>query len=342
VKAGFAALQRNDRVTAWQDFMAEAKKGDADAQAAVGSMLFQNINPPGTGFYAQCEQWLLASAKQDNQHGMDMLAQYYYNEGKNMAGGINPGVNNAPLSPQGQQLADAKFKLARQWFEKSAAKGDVYAMGNLAIMLDAGLGGPRDPNRAEELRAEVKKGPDANFAKRATTDAAGKALTASWQAGHYADAIKNAEAGAAKGDAGAESLLGRAYYEGVGVQRNYATALTWLNKAVAQNNADAMFFLGLMNEYGRGVPQNLNKALDLFDRAAGLGQGYAKMEAAGMREQGEINRETAKYKSTGVMERACQTAGGIPDGYGLCMKGGGDIDPFNAEQAASSGFTGDE
>jgi TPR repeat protein len=339
VKSGFAALKAGDRVTAWRDFMADAQKGNSDAQAAVGSMLFQNINPPGTGFYKDCERWLLASANQGNSHGMDMLAQYYYNDAKNMAGGINPGVNHATLSPDGQRLADGKFAQARQWFEKSAAKGDIYAMGNLAIMLDSGVGGPRDPNRAAQLRAQVQKGPDANFAKRATADPASLAVTAAWQSGHYADAIKSAEAGAAKGDASAESLLGRAYYEGVGVARNYATALVWLNKAVAQNNADAMFFLGLMKEYARGVPQNLNEALQLFDRAAALGQGYAKMEAAGMRQQGEINRMTAKMHGGGVMERACQTAGGIPEpSSGLCLKGGGQIDPFNAEQAAGSGY----
>ena len=338
VKAGFAAMKSGDRVTAWRDFMADAQKGNADAEAAVGSMLFQNVNPPGTGFYKDCEKWLLASAKQGNEHGMDMLAQYYYNDAKNMAGGINPGVNNSPLSPDGQRLADAKFALARQWFERSAAKGDLYAMGNLAPMLDAGVGGPRDPSRAAQLRAEVKKGPDANFAKRVTADPGSLALTAAWQSGHYADAIKNAEAGAAKGDASAESLLGRAYYEGLGVPRNYATALIWLNKAVAQNNADAMFFLGLMKEFGRGVPQNLDEALKLFDRATALGQGYAKMEAAGMRMQGQINAQMSKMHGGGALERACQTAGGIPDSSGICMKGGSDIDPFNAEQAAGSGY----
>ena len=338
VKAGFAALKAGDRLTAWRDFMADAQKGNSDAEAAVGSMLFQNVNPPGTGFYKDCEKWLLASAQQGNQHGMDMLAQFYYNDAKNMAGGINPGVNNAPLSPQGQRLADAKFAQARQWFEKSAAKGDLYAMGNLAILLDSGLGGPRDPNRAAQLRAQVQKGPDTNFIKRATADPSSLALTAAWQAGHYADAIKTAEAGAAKGDPSSESLLGRAYYEGLGVPRNYAAAQTWLNRAVAHNNADAMFFLGLMKEFGRGVPQNLNEALDLFDRAAALGQNYAKMEALGMRQQGEINRQMAKLHGGGALERACQTAGGIPDSSGLCLKGGGDIDPFNAEQAAGSGY----
>jgi hypothetical protein len=190
VKAGFAAFKSGDRVTAWRDFMTDAQKGNSDAQAAVGSMLFQMANPPGTGFFKDCEKWLLASAKQDNKHGMDMLAQYYYYDARNMAGGINPGVNNSPLSPDAQRLVDARFALSRQWLEKSAAKGDIYAMGNLAILLDSGTGGPKDPNRAAQLRAQVQKGPDADFGRRATADPAGKALAASWQSGHYADAIK--------------------------------------------------------------------------------------------------------------------------------------------------------
>jgi TPR repeat protein len=96
-------------------------------------------------------------------------------------------------------------------------------------------------------------------------------------------------------DAKAEALLGRAYYEGVGVARSYATALIWLNRAVAKNNADAMFILGLMYELSRGVSQDLDKALGLFDQAAALGQRYAQREAKGMRIAGEAAAQQARY-----------------------------------------------
>jgi hypothetical protein len=328
MNAGMQAMQRKDYNTAWRDFMAEAQKGSADGEAAVGSMLYQKTNPPGTGYYAQAEKWLLASANQGNEHGMDMLAQFYFAAGKNIAGGINPGANNS-VSPAEQQQADAKFALARQWFERSAAKGDTYAMGNLAILLDAGLGGPRDGNRAAQLRARVQSAPDTEFGRRATADPGNLAMTASWQAGHYADAIKNAEASAAKGDASAEALLGRAYFEGVGVPRNFATALTWLNKAVAQDNANGMFFLGLMYERGEGIPQDFTIALGLFDRAAERGQRYAEMEAKGMRMQGEVNRQAAQARKNGVMETACATAGGVSVGPECIKTGVGNIDPFD-------------
>jgi hypothetical protein len=63
------------------------------------------------------------------------------------------------------------------------------------------------------------------------------------------------------------------------------------------------------------------------------------MEAAGMRMQGEANRQAAEARARGggVEGTACAAAGGVYS-PGECMKGGGTIDPFNAEQAAGSGY----
>lgn len=324
-----AAFNRGDYATAWREFMESAQRGDAEAQAGVGAMLLEKKNPPGTGIYADCEAWLTRSAKQGNAKGMTYLARFYYADGTRMMQGINPGVNTAPVPPALRQAANLRFIQARDWFERAAALGDGYAMGNLAIMLDAGVGGPRDPARAAQLRAGVGRRTDAGFAARATTDPANLAITAAWQAGRYADALRSAQALAEKGDAQAQALLGRAYYEGVGIPRNYNWALSWLDKSVAQGNADAMFFLGLMHEHGRGVPQNLAKAIDLFDRAAALGQRYAQMEAKGMRLQGESNRVAAAiHANHSIEDNACFTAGGIPV-PGACIRGGENIDPYN-------------
>ena len=319
--AAIAAFNSKDYNTAWRDFMSAAQKGDSEAEAGVGAMLFNHLNPSGTGFYAQCEKWFLASANQGNVKGMDYLGQYYYATGVAIAGGMNPAANHAPIPPALQQQAEGRFALARQWFGRAADKNDGYAMGNLAIMLDAGVGGPRDPARAAQLRAGVSGHFDADFAKRATADPGNLAMTAAWQSGHYADALQNAQARAAKGDAKADALLGRAYYEGVGVARNYATALTWLNKAADQKNPDALFFLGLMYEWGYGVHQDVDKAQTLLDEAAGLGQSKAKIEAAGMRIEGAAAAQQARFAAV------CHNAGGVADGP-LCLVGGAAIDPY--------------
>jgi len=332
INAAGEANSRKDYKTAWADFTQAAQQGDSSGEAGLGAMLFFKTNPPGTGYYAQAEKWLLASANHGNVHGMDILAQFYYRGGVNIAGGINPGVNHAPIPPALQAQADVQFAKARSWFEQSAAKGDGYAMGNLATMLDAGVGGPRDPARAQQVRAQMNAAnSDADYVKKQNTDTTGSAMKVSWMSGHYADAIKAAQAGAAKGDANAEALLGRAYYEGLGVPQNRTEAKKWLTLAVNQNQPDAMFFLGLMEEYGRGIPQNVPGALALFDRAAALGQHYADMEAAGMRMQGEAAAQAARAHGT-VEDVACSTAGGVSVGGGECIRGGSNIDPFNATQ----------
>jgi TPR repeat protein len=325
--AAIAAINRRDYNTAWRDFMIAAQKGDSEAEAGVGSMLLRHVNPPGTGYYAQAEKWLLASANQGNAKGMTFLATYYYDSGVAVAGGINPGINTAPIPPALKQQAEQRFALAREWYERAAAKNDGYAIGKLAIMLDAGIGGPADPNRAAQLREQLKH-PNNNlsytdpaYVKKATADPGDVSMATSWQSGHYAEALQNAQTRAARGDASAEALLGRAYYQGVGVNRSYPTALYWLNKAVAQNNADAMFFLGLMFEWGRGVNQDLNKALSLLDRAAALGQPMADIEAGGMRMQGEAAAQAARYAAQ------CRSRGGYIDDDG-CMRGGYRIDPY--------------
>lgn len=319
--AAIAAFNRKDYNNAWRYFMASAQKGDAEAEAGVGAMLFSHLNPPGTGFYVQSEKWLLAAANQGNVKGMDYLGQYYYATGVSTAGGINPGFNHSAIPAALQREADGRFALARHWFELAAARNDGYAMGNLAIMLDAGVGGPRDPARAAQLRAGVSSHADAGFAARATADPGTLAMSASWQSGHYQDALKTAFALAANGNAAAEAMIGRSYYEGLGVAQSYSAALSWFNKALAKNNADAMFFLGMMYEYGRGVRPDVPKALALFDQGAALGQSFAKLEAAGMRLAGTAAAQQARFAAI------CSNAGGVADGP-LCLSGGAAIDPY--------------
>jgi TPR repeat protein len=319
--AAIAAFNKKDYNTAWKEFMAGAQKGDAEAQAGVGAMLLNHINPPGTGYWAQCEKWLLLSANQGNTKGMTFLAKYYYDDGVNIAGGINPGVNNAPIPPALRAQAEKRFVLARQWYQKAADKGDGYAMGSLAMMMDAGVGGPRDSARAAQLRAGMAGHADDATVKKVTADPSGSAMTVAWAAGHYEDALKTARELAAKGDPAAETVIGRSYFTGVGAAQSYAAALPWFQKAAAQKYGEAFYFLGKMYEFGYAVPQDLNKAQSLFDEGGRLGYRKAEMEAAGMRMAGEAALQQARFAAV------CQKAGGYADGP-LCRVGLAVIDPY--------------
>ncbi|MFI5247784.1 MAG: tetratricopeptide repeat protein, partial [Nitrospirales bacterium] len=258
-----AAFDRKDYPTAFREFMESAKKGDAEAQAGVGAMLYSKLNPPGTGIYADAEKWLKASAQQGNTKGMSWLGKFYY--------------NYATLGLERQ----ANLVKARSWFEKAAAQGDQYAMGNLAIFLDGGLGGPRDPARAEQLRKAAANGPT-KVPEKFYKDGSATTMTALWQQGRYADAVQVASGLAGQGNVGAQAIMARAYYKGLGVQPNDQTALLWAQKAAQEKNPDGLYILGLMYENGRGVRRNLTKAVNLLESASALGQMEAKSELGGI------------------------------------------------------------
>ena len=305
-QSGMAALQRKDYASAWHELIGPAQQGDSDAEALIGTMLQNHINPGGTGIYRDCEPWLLRAANHGNLHGMTFLAKFYYDDAK--------------LDGEGQ------FKKARYWYEKAANLGSGYAMGSLAIMLDAGVGGAADPARAAQLREQMKHVTDPNLIdssviKKVTADPAAQAMTSQWQAGHYADALKTAYAEAAKGSAVAQAFIGRSYYEGHGAPQNYQSALPWFNKAAAQKNADALYYLGLMYEYGRGVYPDVPKATALLDQSAALGNRYAEIEVAGMRMEGEAAEQVGKYVA------ACRNAGGYYNGV-TCTRGGMLFNPY--------------
>jgi TPR repeat protein len=324
--AAIAAFDRKDYSTAWRQFMVAAKKGDSEAQAGVGAMLLRHLNPPGTGTYAESERWLLASANQGNSKGMGFLGQYYFESARNMAGGINPGVNTAPLSPDERRIVEERFRRSREWFERAAAKNDVYAMGNLAPMLDAGIGGPADPARAKELRERIEAGPDKGHARRATADAAFDSVRVAWQAAHYADAVNLATNLANQGNGLAQALLARAYYKGQGVAIDNSAAFNWAQRAEKVNVADGIYFLGLCYENGRGVARNLTKASDLFDRAIKLGHQGA------MAEKGFIDGYVNGVGKTGP-GGAVFCAKGLPDGVfnAGCIDNGVYVDPASGK-----------
>jgi len=258
--------------------MAGARKGDSEAQAGVGAMLLTHLNPPGTGTYAESERWLQLSANQGNAKGMGYLGQFYYNSARNMAGGINPGVNNAPMSPDAKRIAEATYSKSRDWYEKGAARGNVYAMGQLAMMLDAGLGGPSDPGRAQQLREQIKAGPDKVYAGRVGADPGFAALRGAWQAAHYEDAVQRAKVLANQGNPLAQALLARAYYNGQGASINYRASVHWARRAEKANVADGMFILAKCYENGYGVTRNITTAVGLLDRAIALGHQGAMAE----------------------------------------------------------------
>jgi len=73
---------------------------------------------------------------------------------------------------------------------------------------------------------------------------------------------------AEKGDANAQLELGLMYYEGEGVPKDSAEAVTWYRKAADQGLGEAQNNLGGMYANGEGVPKDYVEAYKWFTVAA--------------------------------------------------------------------------
>ena len=80
---------------------------------------------------------------------------------------------------------------------------------------------------------------------------------------------------AEQGHAGAQLLLGMAYYDGDGVPQSLDEAARWYRAAAEQGNADAQRMLGDLYFDGEGVPQDDAEAIRWWRLAADQGDADA-------------------------------------------------------------------
>jgi TPR repeat protein len=85
---------------------------------------------------------------------------------------------------------------------------------------------------------------------------------------------------AKSGNAEAQTRIGRAYWQGAGVPKDYVQAVFWFRKAAEQGNATAQVSLGILYdgalEEVKGVPQDYAQAANWYRKAAEQGNGIAE------------------------------------------------------------------
>jgi len=102
---------------------------------------------------------------------------------------------------------------------------------------------------------------------------------------------------AESGDAEAQYMLGRAYYLGQAVARDYGEALKWFRKAADQSYALAEFSLAGIYVEGNGVPKDADEAVKWLQRAADHGYGFAQFTLGyGLEQQGNVSQAAEWYR----------------------------------------------
>jgi TPR repeat protein len=106
-------------------------------------------------------------------------------------------------------------------------------------------------------------------------------------AGDYEAALEILLPAAEAGDANAQNILGAAYEDGNGVERDLKLAQAWWEKAAAQDFDKALFNLGrFFATEDPAYPTDHSLAVGYFERAIALGYGEAHVERGRMHELG--------------------------------------------------------
>ena len=132
-----------------------------------------------------------------------------------------------------------------------------------------------------------------------------------------AEALNWLDKAAANGDADAQIDLAAMYRDGDGVTRDYAQALEWYRKAAARGIADAQFNLGVMIYNGYGVERDYGEALSWFRLAATQGNADAQkmlIEAEDRMNNGPAHQAAAGYFTLGSSKAQVLALEGAPTG----------------------------
>ena len=110
---------------------------------------------------------------------------------------------------------------------------------------------------------------------------------------------------AEQGDSESQYTLGRMYYYGEGVDKNFTKAAKWYKRAAEQGYAQAQFDIGLMYAIGRGVLSDRDKSEYWFAQAAEQGHNEAKKSLNRSKARKHLYRGR-KYYDRGEYEKAIE------------------------------------
>ncbi|HLK25182.1 MAG TPA: toll/interleukin-1 receptor domain-containing protein [Caulobacteraceae bacterium] len=227
-----------------------------------------------------------------------------------------PPPHTAAASPVSEPVAAAKPEPARAAAPAAAAAkrsipvwvqvaGAVVALGGVAALVLKSTSpapvppsGPASDAASTAASAAVSVSASPASAGAAAPSAAAAAISAGDDAARagdsktaFADYLKAANLG----DAKAQDVLCRSYYQGpsfvpsLGVSVNFNNAAHWCRLSAAQGYADAEGMMGVFYEEGVGVgePRNFTKALYWYRLAAAQGDKFSQGELDNMYRNGQ-------------------------------------------------------
>lgn len=166
-------------------------------------------------------------------------------------------------------------KVATEWYERAAERGDINATYALAVALLDDASGRRDPARAGTL---LRRAAEAGNA--AANYNLALALLATGQPEDDGRAVKSLEIAAKGGIPDALHALGTLAKQGRGMPKSDVQAAQWMGQAANAGHLPAEIEYAIMLFNGLGVARDETAAARLFLRAAGKGNPIAQNRIA--------------------------------------------------------------
>ena len=325
---GIAAFERGDYSTALREFKPLSEAGDANAQFHIGVMYLNGFGVEKNDLHAN--EWFRRAGEQGHARSQYILGHWYSRRpNRDEAESIKwfkmvAGQGDADAQYYLAELYSVgeykNYAEAFSWYSRAAEQGHVDSQVHLEGMYAEGIGveqnyvmahmwaniaashgsiagsADRDMYEEELGSADVSKAwamAETWMAKRGGVLADYEKGLEAFQREDYAEALKQFEPIAKRGNADAQRMVGLLYEDGLGVTKNFDEADKWYGLAAAQGfpqyrsanqaladykngdyaaalreieplieegDADAQFLLGAMYYGGHGVPKDSVKA----------------------------------------------------------------------------------
>jgi TPR repeat protein len=245
----------------FDDLLARAEEGDADAQFQLG----EYYNSEGGVTIDEIGEWYLKAANQNHAPAQLALGLLFL-----------------------EWLDDEGYRdQALYWIEKAAERGCEDA---IKVLIE--LGQANEDMDNSDLLVEAEEGnPQAQFeVGRMLFFGVGLRKSSS-------EGLSLFQKAALAGHPGAQVMLGRLYLFGINVDKNEGEAIKWLWLSAQQENAEAYYYLGACYNEGWGVGRNDEQAAACLLKSAQMGNGTAQYHLAGFYHEGiglSANEEQAE------------------------------------------------
>ena len=296
-------VERDDAQAAyWYEKAAE--KGNIDAQFNLGRMYHEGEGVPED--YEKAFHWFKKASDQGHTESQYKLGVMYHEgqwvsqDKKKAFELIQKAAENGYMSAQfclgdfygNGKIVEQDGLKEFQLYEKAAKEGHTESQYRLGVMLSKGKKIQHDIKKAIEwYEKAAKEGhKDAQFNL-------GTILSSSdfKDRQNYDQAFKWLEKAAEQGSAEAQNSLGVLYYEGKGVSKDDANAVSLIEKSAKQGNSEAQFNLGLMYYAGEGVSKDHEKAFYWFKKAKEQDHRQGKFSLGVMYHEGQgVSQDSGK------------------------------------------------